>query len=165
MKTEIAHSWWHKWFTRLAVICSGYVVIEGVDQIVEKLFDTHLDLGLFANHPILWADFRGFALLIFWVHWLVTLFETRKVWGTILVVSVTVGGCMYSAHKSANESMKHAGMELCVAHRRLFRADPAPPINSMPGGIGIPAINNVYDLSTDPKLFEDMQACVDEDKR
>jgi len=64
MKTEMAHSRLHKWFTWLAVLCSGYVVIEGMDH-VERVFERHLDFGLFSNYPRLGAAFKGFALLVF----------------------------------------------------------------------------------------------------
>jgi hypothetical protein len=157
MKIEISHSPLHKWFTWLVVLCSGYVVIEGVDRIAELVFEEHLDFGFFVDHPILAAAFKTFALSVFWVHWLVTLFETRKVWGIILCASLIFGALTYSAQKRVQESMKHAGMELCIAHRRQFRIDPSATMDRSPG------FYNVYDLSGDKQLVQDAMACADED--
>ncbi|MFL9907624.1 hypothetical protein [Paraburkholderia sp. RL17-337-BIB-A] len=66
---------------------------------------------------------------------------------------------VFVANKSGEVHMKHAGMEPCINHHRQFRIDPEPLMNPSRG------ISNVYDLYTDPELFQDMLACADKDNR
>lgn len=120
MDGEARHHREPRWFSWTAFVCSGYVVIHGADEAVEKLFETRLDFGFFSQHPKLQAIFYTVAAVIFWFHWIFTLYENKKSWGVLLVTAVVLAGISYETYKASEAWARTDFPDPCLLNPRLY---------------------------------------------